>query len=74
MEHCTVVIFSTGPKHTKFESWTSENANYKKDNSFLYLKSFLCVYITLFLALYQVSAELVFILRLVTDRYVFPCD
>ena len=36
----SVAIFSTDPKHSKFESWTSENANHKKIASFLNLKSF----------------------------------
>ena len=56
-----MIIISTGPEHSKFESWTSENANYKKNYFFLNLKSFLCVYTTFFFALCQVFLELVYI-------------
>ena len=50
-----IVIFSTGPKHSKFDSWTLENANHTKNTPFPNLKSCLCVYMTHFCALYQVS-------------------
>ena len=30
----SIVIFSTGPKHSKFDSWTSENANHTKSTLF----------------------------------------
>ena len=29
-----IVIFSTGPKHSKFDSWTLENANHTKNTPF----------------------------------------
>ena len=33
-----IVIFRTGPKHLKFDSWTSKNANHTKSTPFPKLK------------------------------------
>ena len=56
----SVVIFSTGLKDSKFECWTSENANYKQRDSYINFQSCLCVYASVFLILYQVTTEPVY--------------
>ena len=41
------VIFSTGAKHSKVDSWALESANHTKNTPFPNLKSCLSVYTTL---------------------------